>query len=259
MVFLSWPKIHMFTLKIHITMWISWHYGFSSQESIGPCGISTWASGFPGCAIMFLEHPRGHVEFPRDHVTFMQVFFGLNLIFWSLFLQECLPNEHIRFKVSTSDLWSLSYTVGVYHTWTTSETWTLILSQVWTILYTWLQAVVAIDHAKAGELVEEVCELLLVGGWNKILSIHNPATRDLTLEVLASFDFNHYFMDFHSRDMIRFHTFGQYHSMSLINFSITLGLCDRDYIYTKEYTQLPFDFQARVTPSHVFQELCEGC
>lgn len=108
-----------------------------------------------------------------------------------------------------------------------------------------------IKHARAEELVEEVHELISIVGWKKLFSIRDQATQDFTLEVLASFDFDRSHADFSSEDMIWFSALRQFHSISLKEFSVTLGLYNRDYIHTKEYAQLPFDIPDGVTPSHV--------
>lgn len=106
------------------------------------------------------------------------------------------------------------------------------------------------------KLVDEVHEPLYIGGCGGLLSIRDLATRDLTLEILSSFDIDRSHADYNRVDMIHFYALGQYHSMSLTEFSDALELYVIDYIYTEEYGQLPFDYPIGVTPSRVFWMLC---
>lgn len=88
---------------------------------------------------------------------------------------------------------------------------------------------------RVSELVEEVRELISIDGWDRLLKFKDQATSDFTLEVLVSLNFDHSYNDYIWEVMIRFHALGQYYSMSLMQFFITLGLYDRDYIHIKEY------------------------
>jgi len=69
------------------------------------------------------------------------------------------------------------------------------------------------------ELVEEVDELLSMGSWRCLFYIREQAICMLTLEVLPSFEFDRSYNNFMSIDAIRFRAFGQYHSMSVMQFS----------------------------------------
>lgn len=51
----------------------------------------------------------------------------------------------------------------------------------------------------AGELVEEVLKFLSIGDWNMLLYIKDLATCNLTLDVLASFNFNRSYNDYSRR------------------------------------------------------------
>lgn len=59
------------------------------------------------------------------------------------------------------------------------------------------------------EMANEVDELLSVsvGSWRCLFSIREPSIHMLTLEVLASFEFDRSFSSFSSIDAIQFHAF----------------------------------------------------
>jgi len=68
---------------------------------------------------------------------------------------------------------------------------------------------VTLRTAEWGDIiVDEIEELLFVGNWRRLLFIRDPAIRTLTLEVLASFEFDRSYKDFSSVDTIRFRAFG---------------------------------------------------
>ena len=90
----------------------------------------------------------------------------------------------------------------------------------------------------ADDMADEVEKLLLVGSWHKLLNIHDPAIRSLTLEVLASFVVDRSYAHFDSVGAIQFRAFGQHHSMSVTQFSTRLGLYDEEYTKTEEYESL---------------------
>lgn len=44
--------------------------------------------------------------------------------------------------------------------------------------------------------------------------------------------------------------------MTMTQFSILLGLYDKDYIHTEEYAQLPIDYPPSLTQGHAFRVMC---
>lgn len=91
---------------------------------------------------------------------------------------------------------------------------------------------------KAIGLNDEVQKLVNIRGWDCLLSIHEHTYHDLTLEFLASFEFDRATTDFGKDKLIRFRCLGQYYGMSLTQFSILMELCSRDFIHTREYEPL---------------------
>lgn len=102
------------------------------------------------------------------------------------------------------------------------------------------------------EMGNKVKELLSVCSWQRLLSIRESAIRMLTLEVLASFEFDRSYSSFLSIDAIQFHAFGQYCSMSVTQFSVRLGLYDKAYIDTEEHEQLAIDYPGSLTPQYAY-------
>lgn len=78
----------------------------------------------------------------------------------------------------------------------------------------------------------------------------------LTLEILASFEFDRSYSSFTSNDAIQSCTFGQNHSMSVTQFSMWLNLYDEDYIDTEEYKQLSTDYPHSLTLQRAYMILC---
>lgn len=66
--------------------------------------------------------------------------------------------------------------------------------------------------------------------------------------MLALFELDQSYTSLSHEDMIRFRTFRQYHSISLMQFLLSLGLYDDDFIHNKEYTQLLTDYPPVVIP-----------
>ena len=71
--------------------------------------------------------------------------------------------------------------------------------------------------------------------------IREPNYRELTLEVLTTFEFDYAYADCFGKDMILFWLFSATKAMSLTRFSIYLGLSDQGYTEAKEYTHLPIN------------------
>lgn len=92
-------------------------------------------------------------------------------------------------------------------------------------------------------MADMVDELLSKGSWHRLLPIREPGICMLTLEMLSSFEFDRSYSlcqlpldsSFASIDAIHFRAFHQYYRMSVMQFSIQLGLYDEDYIVTEEY------------------------
>ncbi|WP_375678257.1 hypothetical protein, partial [Bartonella sp. AP72JLCBS] len=64
---------------------------------------------------------------------------------------------------------------------------------------------VTLRTAEWGDVVaDEIEGLLAVGNWQRLLYIRDPAIRTLTLEVLASFEFDRSYRDLSSVDTIQF-------------------------------------------------------
>lgn len=78
-----------------------------------------------------------------------------------------------------------------------------------------------------------------MGGWDRLISIRDSIRRNITLEFLISFSFDHPHSDFDNDDTICFRALSQYYCMCLTQFSVILGLYDRDYVHMEEYAQLP--------------------
>lgn len=107
---------------------------------------------------------------------------------------------------------------------------------------------------RAEEIADEVRELITVGGWNWLLYIKNLDFRDLILEVLALFDFDRSHNDYKQDDAIQFRAFGQYYSMSLTQFSVTLGLYARNSSTWSTLSYHPITHPE--WPNRVFRMLC---
>lgn len=105
-------------------------------------------------------------------------------------------------------------------------------------------------------MADDVEKLPSVGNWWHLLSIKKLAIHMLRLKMLASFEFDRSYNSFSSIDAIQFCAFGQYHSMSITQFSVKLGLYYDPYIDTKEYEQLSTDYRASLTPQCAYRALC---
>lgn len=101
------------------------------------------------------------------------------------------------------------------------------------------------------EMAQEIAEIFFVGGWHRLLPIRELVNRLLTLEVLTSFEFDRSYSSFTSNNTIWFCAFGRYHSMSMTQFSVCLGLYTDDYIDNEEYAQLLTDYHHSLTPHRV--------
>ena len=76
---------------------------------------------------------------------------------------------------------------------------------------------VTLRTAEWGDMVGDDIEgLLTVGNWQRLLFIQDPAIRTLTLEVLASFEFDRSYRDLSSVSTIQFRAFGRDHHMSMM-------------------------------------------
>lgn len=64
-------------------------------------------------------------------------------------------------------------------------------------------------------LTEEVQHLLSVEAWRQVFSITNTTYREMTQEVLASFELERGMVSFHIVSTIQFHAFRALHCMSL--------------------------------------------
>lgn len=86
---------------------------------------------------------------------------------------------------------------------------------------TWFSDLRALREIQLGEeMADEVEELLSEGSWWRLLPIREPTICMLTLEVLASFEFDQSYSSFSSIDAIQFRAFGQYHNMSVTQFAV---------------------------------------
>lgn len=72
-----------------------------------------------------------------------------------------------------------------------------------------------------------------------------------------SFEFNRAYNSIFNIDAIQFRAFREYHSMSVTQFSILVGLYDEAFTNTKEYEQLPMDYPSSLTPQRAQKALCE--
>lgn len=77
----------------------------------------------------------------------------------------------------------------------------------------------------------------------------------LTLKVLASFEFDRSYRSFNGVNAIQFRAFGQYHNMSVTQFSVQLGLYDEAFIDTEEYEQLPTGYPDSLIPLRTYKAL----
>lgn len=74
-----------------------------------------------------------------------------------------------------------------------------------------------------------------VEGWNKLLSIHGAAYLKMTLEVLASFEFDKLAHNYDQPNVVSLWYLGNYHSLGLTEFTLFLGFYELDYVLTEEY------------------------
>ncbi|WP_375673400.1 hypothetical protein, partial [Bartonella sp. CL25QHWL] len=100
--------------------------------------------------------------------------------------------------------------------------------------------------------------MVQVGGWERLLSIHDAVRRDITLEVLTTFTYSRERPDasFDTENVVRFRVLGVFHGMSLTQFAMTLGLYDQDFIDSPDYQELWTDFPPGVTPGQIYHDLC---
>lgn len=79
--------------------------------------------------------------------------------------------------------------------------------------------------------------------------MQEPVRRDITLEALASFSFDHAMANtnFDTEDTIHFRALIQPHGMSLTQFLMYLGVYDQDYTNTIEYIKLLTDYPHDLT------------
>jgi len=97
-------------------------------------------------------------------------------------------------------------------------------------------------------VAEEVNRLLEVGSWRRLMMIREPVIRSLTLEVLATFEFDRDYSSFSDAETIQFRVFGQMHGMSVTQFLVRLGLYDEAFTKTEDYEHLPTDYPGSLTP-----------
>lgn len=87
-------------------------------------------------------------------------------------------------------------------------------------------------------MVEDVEQLLDVGAWWNVLTFHELAYHELTLEVLATFD-RHQGPDvWDDPNAINLKLHGHEYHLSYIEFALFMGLYDKEYTTTNEYLQL---------------------
>ncbi|KAK8957063.1 hypothetical protein KSP39_PZI000970 [Platanthera zijinensis] len=92
---------------------------------------------------------------------------------------------------------------------------------------------------RAAELVQG---FLSTPGWAPLLSISEPAFLELTIEVLASFEFRWAAHD----DFIIFYMGGLMHQLTILQLNIVMGFCSEAFFtspaYLKLQTNFPSDF-----------------
>lgn len=91
------------------------------------------------------------------------------------------------------------------------------------------------------------------------MSIRDLVHHDLTMEFLASFNFDRSHSKFDKKDTIQFWAFGQYHGMTLTHLSILLGLYDSDFVHMEEYAQFSIDYLPGLTLARVFRAIRDDC
>lgn len=72
--------------------------------------------------------------------------------------------------------------------------------------------------------------------------------RDVTLEVLSSFEINRSPVGFYQPGVIQFQIFIEPRRLSDTNFSLLVGMYDTDYTLTQQYEELAIDFSQSTTP-----------
>lgn len=88
------------------------------------------------------------------------------------------------------------------------------------------------------ELREDVEQLVNIGAWRKVLTINEPAYRELTFEFLTTFE------RLRDRDVsdeahaIHFQLKGQDYHLIYTKFALFMGIYDQDYTLIEEYRNL---------------------
>lgn len=80
--------------------------------------------------------------------------------------------------------------------------------------------------------------MLSAGVWRQLFMITDNTYERLALEVLATFELSRRTVSFHHANTIQFQVFGTLHQMSLIEFSIRLGIYDAEFTQTLVYDSL---------------------
>jgi len=93
-------------------------------------------------------------------------------------------------------------------------------------------------------IADQVKELLSQNGWENLFSIDEPTFRQLTFEVLSTFEARQDERSLISqkRGIVRFQAFGKTHKMNHEELAKYLGVYDEDYTSSLPIAQLHIDF-----------------
>ena len=88
----------------------------------------------------------------------------------------------------------------------------------------------------------EVMGLVSFGGWDRFFHIQDPTHRELTWEVLSTFQLAGNSTDMDDPDTINFRVGGQYYNMSYAQFSVHMGIYNEEFVTSPDYALLARNF-----------------
>ena len=97
--------------------------------------------------------------------------------------------------------------------------------------------------------MKEVCALVTVGGWSRLLLIEELVYQETILEVLSTFEVDRSPVGYARPRAIQFQLFGEPKHFSYTPFALLMGLYDTDFTDTNYYDELLIDLPPRVTAS----------
>ena len=105
------------------------------------------------------------------------------------------------------------------------------------------------------DLDQEVRELISTGAWPILFDIRDEAYKELTLEVLSTFEIHGKQRGMDIPDLIQFRVMGELRQMSYTQFSIYMGLYAEEFVYTPEYSQLATRFPRDSPPLRYWRQI----